>query len=356
MSAPDGFSGVTSASSMPDWYTELLGTVRRHVSTGRRLAQTAVTQQVAMTYWHIGQEILQRQHLEGYGYRVIDRLSADLKHSFPDTKGYSPRNLRYMRAFAAAWPDPEILQRSVAHLPWRHQVALLEKLDDSESREWYAARAIEEGWSRDILAWKIETRLRERSGKAITNFAEQLPPEQSDMVQQATKDPYLFDFLGATEPKVERGLEQALMDHVTEFLLELGQGFALVGRQVRLTLGGDEFYPDLLFYHVRLRRYVVVELKAVRFQPEFVGKLGLYLTAVDRLLAQDDETPTIGLLLCKTKNAVVAEWAVQNQKSPIGVAEWATRLTDSLTPELAADLPSIETLEAELSDPPEHED
>lgn len=353
MSETDGFSGVEPASSMPEWYGDLLGSVRQLVSEGRRRAVSVATQQLVQTYWQIGHEILERQDREGYGTKVIDRLSADLKRAFPATTGFSPRNLKYMRAFAAAWTEAEVVQAPLAQLPWYHQIALITKLDDPVSRRWYAAEAVGQGWSRNILAHHVETRLRERTGRAVSNFADTLPPEESDMAQQATKDPYLFDFLGTTEPRLERDLERRLLDHVSDFLLELGQGFALVGRQVRLTLGGDEFFCDLLFYHLRLRRYVVVELKAVPFQAEFVGKLGMYLAAVDDLLARDDETPTIGLLLCKSKNAVVAEYALRDHKAPIGVAEWATRIADSLPPELAADLPSIETLEAELSDSPE---
>lgn len=345
----DGFGVVQPTSVMPDWYSDLLGSVTRHVSTGRRRAVAAATQQLVLTYWHVGREILERQDREGYGTKVIDRLSADLKRAFPDATGFSPRNLKYMRAFAAAWPDPEVVQRSVAQLPWGHQVRLLDKLDGPEDRLWYAAQASEHGWSRDVLAFQIDTKLRERSGKALTNFDHALPPEQSDLAQQATKDPYLFDFLGTTEPMLERDLERKLLEHVSEFLLELGEGFALVGKQVRLTLGGDEFWCDLLFYHVRLRRYVVVELKAVAFKAEFVGKLGMYLAAVDDLLARDDEKPTIGLLLCTSKNSVVAEYALRDHAAPIGVAEWATSITDRLPADLAADLPSIETLEAELS-------
>lgn len=350
---PNGFGRIEPATSMPDWYSDLLGSISKHVSTGRRRAVAAATQQLVLTYWHVGREILARQGSEGYGSRVIDRLSTDLKSAFPEATGFSPRNLRYMRAFASAWPDEEIVQRSVAHLPWGHQVVLLDKLKDTERRLWYVGQATDQGWSRDILAHQIDTRLRERSGRAISNFAATLPPEHSDLAQQATKDPYLFDFLSTTETRLERDLERGLMDHVSDFLLELGQGFALVGRQVRLTLGGDEFYCDLLFYHLRLRCYVVVELKGGAFKADYLGQLGLYIAAVDDLLARDDDAPTIGLVLCRSKNAVVAEYALRAQLTPIGVAQWATRITDALPPELADALPSIETLEAELSDPPE---
>ena len=264
-------------------------------------------------------------------------------------KGYSPRSLKYMRALAAAWSPEAIVQRCAAQLPWRQHMILLDRLDGADQRLWYANEAVEQGWSRDTLVLKIEGRLHERSGKAISNFAATLPPADSDMVQQATKDPYLFDFVGATEIRNERELERKLIDHVTAFLLELGQGFALVGQQVRLSVGGDEFFCDLLFYHLRLRRYVVIELKSVSFEPGFLGQLGLYMAAVDDLIAHPDDEPAIGLLLCKTKNNTVAEYALRNFGAPIGVADWATTITTSLPTDLTTSLPSIEDLEAELS-------
>jgi len=312
----------------------------------------AVNNELIATYWAIGRDILDRQQQEGYGTKVIDRLSADLRERFPNAKGYSPRNLKYMRAFAEAWPDPEVVQGRLAQLPWWSQIALLEKLKTADQRLWYAAEAITNGWSRDILALQIDRRLHERAGKAITNFALTMPPEDSDLAQQAFKDPYVFDFLDLTERSRERELESGLIEHVHDFLIELGQGFAFVGRQVRLEVGRDEFYCDLLFYHLRLRRYIVIELKAVRFEPGFLGQLGMYMAAVDDLLAHPDDEPTIGLLLCKGKNNIVAEWAVRGYKTPIGIADWTTALTTALPEELAATLPSIEELEAELSDPP----
>jgi predicted nuclease of restriction endonuclease-like (RecB) superfamily len=257
-----------------------------------------------------------------------------------------------MRAFAEAWPDPEVVQGRLAQLPWWSQIALLEKLKTADQRLWYAAEAITNGWSRDILALQIDRRLHERAGKAITNFALTMPPEDSDLAQQAFKDPYVFDFLDLTERSRERELESGLIEHVHDFLIELGQGFAFVGRQVRLEVGRDEFYCDLLFYHLRLRRYIVIELKAVRFEPGFLGQLGMYMAAVDDLLAHPDDEPTIGLLLCQGKNNIVAEWAVRGYKTPIGVADWTTALTTALPEELSSSLPSIEELEAELSDPP----
>lgn len=339
------------AASMPGWYGDLLGAVSGHVASGRRRALASVNSELVQTYWHIGREILDRQDREGYGTKVIDRLSADLKTAFPDAKGFSCRNLKYMRAFAAAWPREEVVQRSAAQLPWRHHQMLLDKLDDLPTRLWYAERAIEAGWSRDVLVHQIGTRLHQRAGKAVTNFDRTLPGPQGELAQQLTKDPYLFDFLSVTEPKLERDLEQALIDHVIAFLLELGQGFALVGRQRRLTIGSQDFYPDLLFYHLRLRRYVVIELKARAFDSGDLGQLGLYLAAIDDLVAHTDDEPTIGLLLCRGKDNVVAEYALRSFAAPVGVADWVDKLTTELPADLAASLPSIETIEAELANP-----
>lgn len=352
MERPDpevAFRGTPLASTLPGWYPELLASVTEHVSRGHRRAVAAANTELLAAYWAIGRAILERQHEEGYGTKVIDRLSADLRERFPDARGYSPRNLKYMRAFAAAWHEWEVVQRSAAQLPWRHNQQLLDKLDNAELRLWYAAEALSQGWSRDILAFQIERRLHERAGKAISNFGETLPEPDSDLAQQATRDPYLFDFLSTTQRRVERDIEQGLVEHVREFLLELGRGFAFVGNQVRLELGGDEFYCDLLFYHVPLHRYVVIELKAVKFDPSFLGKLSMYAAAVDDLLAGPDDHPTIGLLLCKTRNNVVAEYAVRNHTTPIGIAEWATEITTDLPPELASSLPSIADIEAELT-------
>ena len=343
------FESAPARSALPDWYPDLLDRISTHVATGRRRAVTAANREMLASYRSIGQEILNRQHEEGWGSKVIDRLSTDLKTRFPGAAGYSPRNLKYMRAFAAAWPDPAFVQRTVAQLPWRHHVALLDKLDDAELRLWYAAAAVERGWSRDLLALHIDARFHERSGKAVTNFATAIRPEQSDLAQQATCDPYLFDFLGSTEGWRERELEQKLVEHVGKFLIELGQGFAFVGQQVRLELDGEEFFCDLLFYHLELRCYVVVELKAVKFNAAFLGQLGLYMAVVDDVLAKEGDKPTIGLLLCRNKKKVVAEYALKGFKAPIGVAEWTDAINSSLPEEFESALPSIAELEAELT-------
>jgi len=281
---------------------------------------------------------------------LIERLAHDLREAFPEMKGFSPRNLKYMRAFAEAWPDAEFVQAVLAQLPWYHQLALLDKLTSPEARRWYAAKAIEHNWSRNVLVIQIETRLRERNGAAVTNFAASLPKPQSDLARESLKDPYRFDFLGLTAEAQEREIEHALVKHVTDFLLELGAGFAFVGRQVLLDVGGEEFFIDLLFYHLKLRCYVVIELKAGKFKPEHLGQLGFYLTAVDRQVKSEHDNPSIGLLLCKSKNKVVAEYALGDKSQPMGIAEY--KLVESLPEELKTSLPSIEQIENELKDFP----
>ncbi|MFF1819080.1 YhcG family protein [Kribbella sp. NPDC058245] len=240
----------------PRLVPDLLDRVSEHITTGHRRAVTAANRELLRSYWAIGREILARQSEEGWGASVIDRLSTDLKSRFPGATGYSPRNLRYMRTFAAAWPADAILQAPLAELPWYHQLALMSKLSEPDMRLWYAAAAVDRGWSRDMLATYIDARFHERAGKAITNFATTMPPGDSDLAQQATRDPYLFDFLGATDGWREREVEQQLVEHVGKFLLELGQGFAILGQQVRLELGDEEFFCDLLFYHLELRCFI----------------------------------------------------------------------------------------------------
>ncbi len=326
-----------------DWLTEL----KHRIHTAQQRATLAVNRELVLLYWQIGHDILTRQTQQGWGAKVIERLAQDLRAAFPDMKGFSPRNLKYMRAFAQAWPDAEFVQQAAAQLPWGHNMVLLDKLPGPETRRWYAAKAIEHNWSRNILVMQIEARLLERSGKAVSNFESHLPQAQSDLARESLKDPYRFDFLGLTLEAQEREIENALVRHVTEFLLELGAGFAFVGRQVLLDVGGDEFFIDLLFYHLKLRCYVVIELKAGKFKPEHLGQLGFYLTAVDAQLKHPQDGPTIGLLLCKSKNKVVAEYALRDNARPIGVAEY--QLVESLPAELQTSLPSIEQIERELA-------
>jgi predicted nuclease of restriction endonuclease-like (RecB) superfamily len=304
---------------------------------------------MVLLYWDIGRVILDRQEREGWGAKIIDRLSADLREAYPEMKGLSPRNLKYMRTFAAAWPDRAIVQAPLAQLPWYHQIALLEKLSSADQRLWYAGQSAKFGWSHNILALQIDGRAHERHGKAVTNFKATLPPEGSDLAAQIFKDPYLFDFLGTADPRREREVEQALVDHIQHFLLELGSGFAFVGRQVHLEFASHDYYIELLFYHLKLRCYVVIELKAVAFEPAFTGQLNMYLSAVDDLLRHPDDRPTIGLLLCRSKDKVIAEYALRGINKPIGVAEWETKLVEKLPDELKGSLPTVEEIEAELT-------
>jgi predicted nuclease of restriction endonuclease-like (RecB) superfamily len=343
MPAPD------TLSAMPEGYSALLASIKERITHERIKAVLSANAAMVLMYWDIGRDILERQHKEGWGAKVIDRLSHDLKTAFPDLSGFSPRNLKYMRTFADAWPDRAIVQRTVAQLPWRSNLTLLEKLSDSETRLWYAQKALELGMGKDMLAIQIETRLHERQGKAINNFPASLPPADSDMAAQVFKDPYLFDFLGTADPRREAELEQKLIDHVQQFLLELGQGFAFVGRRVHLEVGDSDFYLDLLFYHLNLRCYVVIELKAGRFEPGQISQLNMYLNAVDDLLRHADDKPSIGLLLVKDKNQTVVEYALAGYTKPIGVAQWERQITQSLPEELKSSLPSVAEIEAELS-------
>ncbi len=336
-------------SELPRGYAKTLGEIKRRIQQERLRVVLAANSAMVLLYWDIGRMILDRQEREGWGARVIDRLATDLREAFPDMQGFSPRNLKYMRAFAAAWPERAIVQEALAQLPWYHHIAILEKLDDPAERLWYARQAMEHGWSHNILALQIHGRAHERQGKAITNFRDTLPPAESDLAAQVFKDPYLFDFLGTADPRREREVEQALVDHIQRFLLELGSGFAFVGRQVHLEFASHDYYLDLLFYHLRLRCYIVIELKAVPFDPAFTGQINVYLSAVDDLLRHPDDNPTIGLLLCRSKDRIVVEYALRDLKKPIGVAGWETKIVEKLPENLKGSLPTVEEIEAELS-------
>lgn len=343
MPAPETLVG------MPEGYSALLAGIKERIANERIKAVLSANAAMVLMYWDIGRSILERQHKEGWGAKVIDRLSHDLKTAFPDMTGFSPRNLKYMRTFADAWPDRSIVQRTVAQLPWRSNLTLLDKLRDPDIRLWYAQKALQVGMGKDMLVIQIETRLHERQGKAINNFEVALPPADSDMTAQIFKDPYIFDFLGTADPRREAELEQKLIDHIQQFLLELGQGFAFVGRQVQLEIGNSDFYLDLLFYHLQLRCYVVIELKAGKFEPGHVSQLNMYLNAVDDLLRHADDKPSIGLLLVKDKNQTVVEYSLAGYTKPIGVAQWERQITQALPDDLKSSLPSVEEIEAELA-------
>ncbi len=325
---------------------DLLTELKDRIRSAQVKAALAVNRELVLLYWSIGRDILERQQLQGWGAKVLQQLSKDLRRSFPSMKGLSFRNLNYMRMLARAWSDESIVQQLVAQIPWGHNIRLLEKVKDPAERRWYLQACIKHGWSRDIMMMQIETGLYRREGQAITNFERTLPAHQSDLAQQTIKDPYCFRFLMLDGDSRERETEQALVNHLQKFLVELGIGFAFLGRQQRIEVGGDEFFIDLLFYHVKLHAYVVVELKATDFKPEYAGQLNFYVTAINEMLCTPEDHPTIGLLLCRGKNRLVAEWSLKGIDNPIGVSEY--ELTEALPDDLKGKLPSIEQLESEL--------
>ena len=304
------FPVAPNLSEMSDTYLKFIEEVKAEIQKQRISVVLNANSGMICLYWNIGKAIMKKQEEEGWGAKVIDRMSKDLKDAFPEMSGFSPRNIKYMRKFAECWPDFEIVQRVVAQIPWRSNISLLDKLADQKSRIWYAQKTIENGWSKAILDMQIESRLMARSGKSVNNFPEAFPPTDSDMVNQVFKDPYLFDFLGTDMPRREVEVERQLTEHIQSFLLELGQGFAFVGRQVHLEVGGDDFYIDLLFYHLKLRCYVVIELKACDFEPGFISQLNMYQNVVNDILRHPDDKPTIGLLLVKGKNETVVKYSL----------------------------------------------
>lgn len=348
--------------ALPADYPELLAGVAARVAAARTRAALAVNSALIQLYWEIGHDILEREGREGWGARVIDRLAADLRRAFPEMTGLSTRNLQYMRAFAAAWPtqnsSTEIVQQPVAQLPWGHNIVLLTKLHDHAARAWYAAKCIENGWSRAVLAAQIAGDLRGRQGNALTSFERALPSPESELVRDAIKDPYNFEFLGVGDEAKERDLQRALLKDVQSFLMEMGRGFALVGQQFPLRVvdeeTGDEqeFFVDLLFYNYLLRRFVVIDLKVEDFKPEFAGKMNFYLNAVDELERQPGDRPTIGLVLCPGRARTVTEWALRGLETPVAVARYVTgdvTLTETAPDELKPALPDLPELAGELS-------
>ncbi|MGB6299669.1 MAG: PDDEXK nuclease domain-containing protein [Rivularia sp. (in: cyanobacteria)] len=303
-------------------------------------------QSAVLLYWQIGRKILTQQQQKGWGAKVVNKLAKDLKNAFPDMKGFSERNLKYMKTFAETYPDEQIVQQLVAQIPWGHNLRILDTIKDTSVRLWYVQKTIENGWSRNVLVHQIESDLYNRQGKAITNFEQTLPKPQSELAQQLIKDPYNFDFLTLGEKALEKDLEKALTEQIRSFLLELGVGFAFLGSQYHLEVGEQDFYIDLLFYHVKLRCYIVIDLKIEEFKPEFSGKMSFYVSAVDDLLRHPDDKPTIGIILCKTKNRTIVEYALRDMNKPIGVSTY--QLRDALPEQLQDNLPTVEQLEAQL--------
>jgi predicted nuclease of restriction endonuclease-like (RecB) superfamily len=366
------------------FYRDLLGEIKIRIRQAQHRAALSANAEMILMYWDIGRLIAARQKQEGWGSGVIPRLATDLKNELPEQKGFSERNIGYMIRFAREYGAPPILQQPVAkigaqsapqlqpiysegdvilqppvaklplppeiifQLAWAHHIILVEKLKDLPTRYWYARQALEQGWSRDTLTAQIKNRAHERQGTAITNFATTLPEVHVDLAQSLLKDPYLFDFLTLEEPFHERELETGLLLHIQKFLLELGRGFAFVGRQYRLEISGREFYLDLLFYHLHLRCFVVVDLKKGDFKPEYAGKMNFYCSAVDDLMRREHDSSTIGLILCQTKDRILAEYSLRDINKPIGVADY--ELTRALPAELASSLPSIEDIETELTE------
>ena len=314
----------------------------------RTRAVVAVNSQLVMLYWEIGHDILERQEKHKWGSKIVDQLSKDLKREFPEMTGFSPRNLKYMRAFAEAWPSISIVQAPLAQLTWYHQIALIENLKTKEDRLWYAAEAVKNGWSRNVLVAQIDTQLHLRKGAAVTNFKSTLPEHQSELVQQTFKDPYIFDFLTIAHDAKERDVELGLIDHISKFMLELGKGFAYLGRQYPLQVGGQDYFLDLLFYNVNLHCFVVIDLKIDDFKPEYAGKMQFYLNVLDDAHKSPVGAPPIGIILCREKNNVIVEYALKDSTKSLGVATYT--VTQTPPPEIKAIMPTIEEFEREMEE------
>lgn len=327
-------------------YEHFLAELKQRIRTAQVKAALAVNQELILLYWQIGQEILQRQENEGWGSKVITRLAKDLKKEFPEMKGLSRTNLLYMRAFAETYPEQTVVQQLVGQIPWGHNIRLLDKVKNPKERLWYIQQTIENGWSRNVLTLQIDSGLYQRQGAATTNFERTLPQPQSDLAQQLIKDPYNFDFLTIGPAAQERELERSLVEHIRDFLLELGVGFAFVGSQYPLTVDDTDFRLDLLFYHTRLHCYIVIELKTVKFEPAFSGQMNFYVSAVNHLLRSEGDRPTIGIILCRSKSKTIVEFALDTVQNPIGVSTY--QLQDRLPPELQGSLPTAEQLEVEF--------
>ena len=335
---------------LPDFsYIEVLNKLKHRIKTAQVKAALSVNKEMIILYWEIGKTISDKQNNEGWGSKIVDRLAHDLKISFPDLKGFSPRNLKYMKKFAQTYPDFEFMQQLAAQIPWFHNCIMIDKVKDDDERIWYLHQIIQNGWSRNVLIHQIENNLYKRQAISdkTTNFQVTLPALQSDLAYQTLKDPYIFDFLSIGKEAQERELEKELTKHITKFLLELGAGFSFVGNQYHLEIAGEDYYLDLLFYHLKLRCYVAIELKTGDFKPEYAGKINFYLSAIDDLLKYPEDNPSIGIILCKTKNKVLAEYSLRDMTKPIGVSEY--KIVESIPDELKTGLPTIEEIEAELS-------
>lgn len=332
-------------------YTTFLNDIKIRLKTAQIRAALAANSELIKFYWQLGTDLIEKQKAFKWGERFLEQFSHDVRQAFPEMQGFSVRNLQRVRQFAQLYPDLAIAPQAVAQLPWGHISLLIHAVKDSSIREWYAQQTIKNGWSRSVLEMQIESDLYERQGasqKKISNFHQHLPETQSDLAHEILKDPYNFDFLTIQGKAHERAIEDGLVAHIRDFLLELGQGFSFVGSQVPLTFDEQEFFIDLLFYHLNLRSFVVIELKATKFKPEHTGQLGFYLAAIDEQMRKPGDNQTIGILLCKSKDKIIAEYALRSVKVPIGVSEY--QLSKALPKELKTSLPSVEQIEAELNE------
>ena len=334
-----------------DIYKTLFSDIKKRVEKAQIKAATSVNKELITLYWDIGKMLDERQRLEGWGSGVIPKLANDLKNALPETKGFSERNLKRMLRFYREYSeDNKKVPQLVAQIPWGHNILLLERVKGVKERIWYAEKTIAEGWSRNILSTMVSNQAFQRQGKAVTNFKKRLPAPHSDLADEAIKDPYKFDFLTLSDKFRERELEVALLKHLEKFMIELGKGFAFVGRQYHLAVSDSDYYIDLLFYHLKLRSYFVIELKSGKFKPEYAGKMNFYCSVVDDLLRHETDNPTIGLILCQQKDSIEAEYALRDVHTPISVSGYELELTRTLPNDLKSSLPTIEEIEEELSD------
>lgn len=341
-------ASVGLSSLVPLDYSEFLIEIKSQIQTAQLKAAASVNRELTSLYWDIGKKLSRKTSLGGWGSKTVERLAQDLAGAFPGVAGFSKRNLELMRQFAVSYPKG-ICETAVSQIPWGHNILLMQRLSSYEERLWYAQHTIKNGWSRNVLVMWIESELHKRKGKAVNNFALTLPEPHSDLAVESLKDPYCLDFLTLSSKALEKEIEQGLIEHLQKFLLELGQGFAFIARQYQLRVGGEDSCIDLLFYHFKLKCFVVIELKAGPFKPTDAGQVNFYLTAVDRLLKQPEDNPTIGIILCKEKNKITVEYALNNLKSPIGVSSYTTKFIEKLPKELKGRLPTVQEIEAELS-------
>lgn len=344
---------IKASTSLSD-YTQFIKSLKEKVRSAQVRASLSVNRELIRLYWEIGKDVVERQERDGWGTKAIERVARDLQNEFPGIEGFSRTNLFRMRAFYLAYklvPQPvgQLEALPIFRIPWGHNAIIIEKIGNIKERLWYANMTIEEGWSREELIGSIKRRWFQRHGKAITNFEERLPDPQSRVAQEATKDPYYFDFLELKDAHVEKDIEDGLLDCIEKFMRELGQGFTFYGRQVHLEVGDKDFYIDLLFYNVKLRCYYVIELKATDFKPEFAGKMNFYLTAVDEMLKHETDNPSIGLLICKRKNDFIAEYALRDIRKPMGVMGYETEIIEKLPQKLQGKLPTVIEIEEELN-------